>query len=61
MKMTTNIPDAVIELGVCSGNGLMSLVHCHNFLKPIYRYREFYGFDTFEGFLEVHQNYIADI
>jgi hypothetical protein len=61
MKMITEIPGAVIELGVCSGNGLMSLVHCHNILQPTYRYREFYGFDTFEGFPEVHQNDIADI
>ena len=61
MKMITEIPGAVIELGVCSGNGLMSLVHCHNILQPTYRYREFYGFDTFEGFPEVHKNYISYI
>jgi hypothetical protein len=61
MKMIQNIPGAIIELGVCSGNGLMSLVHCHNVLQPTYRYREFYGFDTFEGFPSVHENDIADI
>jgi hypothetical protein len=61
MKLIQNIPGAVIEMGVCSGNGLMSLIHCHNILQPTYRYREFYGFDTFEGFPEVHENDFADI
>jgi hypothetical protein len=61
MKMVQDIPGAVIELGVCSGNGLMSLVHCHKVLEPTYGYREFYGFDTFEGFPDVHINDIADI
>lgn len=61
MNMINGIPGAVIEMGVCSGNGLMSLIHCHNVLQPTYRYREFYGFDTFEGFPSVHENDIADI
>ena len=61
MKMIQDIPDAIIEMGVCSGNGLMSLIHCHNILQPMYRYREFYGFDTFEGFPSVHENDIADV
>jgi len=34
MKMVQNIPGAIIELGVCSGNRLMSLIHCHNVLQP---------------------------
>lgn len=61
MKMVQDIPGAICELGVCSGNGLMSLIHCHNVLQPTYRYREFYGFDTFEGFPSVHENDIKDI
>ena len=61
MKMVQDIPGAIIELGVCSGNGLMSLIHCHIVLQPTYRYREFYGFDTFEGFPSVHENDIADV
>jgi hypothetical protein len=61
MKLIQDIPGAIIEMGVCSGNGLMSLVHCHNVLQPMYRYREFYGFDTFEGFPSVHKNDISDI
>jgi hypothetical protein len=61
MKLIQDIPGAVIELGVCSGNGLMSLIHSHNVLQPTYRYREFYGFDTFEGFPKIHENDIADI
>jgi len=61
MKLIQDIPGAVIELGVCSGNGLMSLIHCHNVLQPTYRYREFYGFDTFEGFPSVHENDIKDV
>ena len=61
MKLIQDIPGAIMELGVCSGNGLMSLIHCHNVLQPTYRYREFYGFDTFEGFPSVHKNDIADI
>jgi hypothetical protein len=61
MKLITNVPGAIIEMGVCSGNGLMSLIHSHNVLQPTYRYREFYGFDTFEGFPEVHKNDLGDI
>lgn len=61
MKMIQDIPGAVIEMGVCSGNGLMTLVHSHNVLQPTYKYREFYGFDTFEGFPSVHENDIADV
>lgn len=61
MKLISTTPGAIIELGVCSGNGLMSLIHCHNILQPTYQYREFYGFDTFEGFPDVHKNDIADI
>jgi len=61
MKLIQDIPGAVIELGVCSGNGLMSLIHCHNVLQPTYRYREFYGFDTFEGFPSIHENDISDV
>jgi len=61
MKMITNIPGAVVELGVCSGNGLMSLIHSHNILQPTYKYREFYGFDTFSGFPSVHENDIKDV
>jgi hypothetical protein len=34
MKLIKDIPGAVLELGVCSGNGLMSLIHCHNVLQP---------------------------
>jgi len=61
MKLIQDIPGAICELGVCSGNGLMSLIHCHNVLQPTYRYREFYGFDTFEGFPSVHENDIKDV
>jgi hypothetical protein len=61
MKLIQDIPGAVVELGVCSGNGLMSLIHCHNIIQPTYRYREFYGFDTFEGFPSVHENDIGDV
>ena len=61
MKMIRDIPGAIIEMGVCSGNGFMSLIHCHNVIQPTYGYREFYGFDTFEGFPEVHENDISDI
>jgi len=60
MKMIQDIPGAVIEMGVCSGNGIMTLIHSHNVLQPTYKYREFYGFDTFEGFPSVHENDIAD-
>lgn len=61
MKLIQDIPGAIIEFGVCSGSGLMSLIHCHTVLQPTYRYREFYGFDTFEGFPNVHENDIKNI
>lgn len=34
MKLIQDIPGAICELGVCSGNGLISLIHCHNILEP---------------------------
>jgi hypothetical protein len=61
MKLIQDIPGAIIEFGVCSGSGLMSLIHSHTILQPTYRYREFYGFDTFEGFPNVHENDIKNI
>jgi hypothetical protein len=61
MKMVQNIPGAIIEMGVFDGNGIMSLLHIHNILQPTYSYREFYGFDTFEGFNKIHTNDISDI
>ena len=61
IKMVQDIPGAIIELGVCSGNGLMTLIHSHNVLQPTYQYREFYGFDTFEGFPSVNINDISDV
>lgn len=55
MKLIKDIPGAVVEMGVCSGNGLLSLIQCHSVLQPTYNnYREFVGFDTFEGFPSVH-------
>jgi hypothetical protein len=59
MKLIIDIPGAVIEMGVCSGSGLLSLIQSHNILEQTNRYREFYGFDTFEGFPSVHQNDIT--
>jgi hypothetical protein len=56
MKLIKDIPGCVIEMGVCSGNGLMSLVHSHNILEQTYKYREFYGFDTFSGFPSTESN-----
>jgi len=61
MKMIQNIPGAVIEMGVFNGNGLISLLHVHNILQPTYKYREFYGFDTFDGFANVTKNDVSDI
>jgi hypothetical protein len=61
MKMVECIPGSIIEMGVCSGNGLMSLIHCHNVIQPTYIYREFYGFDTFEGFPTISTNDIKYI
>jgi hypothetical protein len=57
VKLIKDIPGAVVEMGVCSGNGLLSLIQCHSVLQPTYnQYREFIGFDTFEGFPSVHAN-----
>jgi hypothetical protein len=57
MKLIKDIPGAVVEMGVCSGNGLLSLIQCHSVIQPTYnQHREFIGFDTFEGFPSVHAN-----
>ena len=57
MKLIKDIPGAVLEMGVCSGNGLVSLIQCHSVIQPTYnQYREFIGFDTFQGFPSIHVN-----
>jgi len=56
IKMIKDIPGSIIELGVFNGNGFQSLIHSHNILQPTFGYREFYGFDTFEGFPDIHEN-----
>jgi hypothetical protein len=61
MKIVQNIPGAIIEMGVFDGNGIMSLLHIHNILQPTYTYREFYGFDTFQGFKDIDANDINNI
>ena len=61
MKMIQNIPGAIVEMGVFNGNGLMSLLQIHNTLQPTYKHREFYGFDTFNGFANINKNDVFDI
>jgi hypothetical protein len=54
IKLIKNIPGAIIEMGVYSGNGLFSLIQSHKILESEYKYREFYGFDTFNGFISIN-------
>jgi len=53
-KLIVDIPGSVVECGVFAGHGMFSLLHAHYALEPSNVYRKFVGFDTFQGFPDIH-------
>jgi hypothetical protein len=51
-----NIQGSIVECGVLFGGGLMSFAQLSAILEPYNFQRRIIGFDSFEGFPEIHQN-----
>lgn len=56
LKKIKNIKGSIVECGVYSGQGLMTWAHLSNIIEPQSNFRHIYGFDSFEGFPEIHTN-----
>lgn len=54
-KMSLPANGSVVECGVFSGGGLLSWSHFSAILEPYNHTRRVIGFDTFEGFPDVHE------
>ena len=55
-KKISHIRGSIAELGVNSGQGLMSWAHISSIFEPVGgMFRHIYGFDTFEGFPSTHE------
>jgi hypothetical protein len=50
-----NVPGVVCEFGIQWGAGLATLINLRGMLEPFNHSRVIYGFDTFEGFVELDQ------
>lgn len=55
-KLIEHVPGNIMEFGVCGGKGLFSFVQCVFINEPQYQWRNIVGFDTFDGFVSVHEN-----
>ena len=58
-KKIVNLKGCIVECGVFSGQGLMSWAQLSAIMEPIGFQRRIYGFDTFEGFPQVHEKDLA--
>lgn len=58
-KKVVNLKGCIVECGVFSGQGLMSWAQLSAIMEPIGFQRRIYGFDTFEGFPQVHEKDLA--
>ncbi len=54
-KLCVDIPGCVVECGVFRGQGLLSFAQFSAILEPVHVHRKVIGFDTFEGFPEIHE------
>ncbi|MBI4375220.1 MAG: class I SAM-dependent methyltransferase [Elusimicrobia bacterium] len=54
-KQVLDVKGSVVECGVHRGFGLMSWAQFSAVLEPANLTRRIYGFDSFEGFLGIHQ------
>ena len=55
-KQVLDVKGSIIECGVHRGFGLMSWAHFSAVLEPANLTRRVYGFDSFEGFPDVHHH-----
>ena len=54
-KRILNVKGSIVECGVYRGFGLMAWAHMSAILEPNNLTRRIYGFDTFEGFINVNE------
>lgn len=54
-KMTLDVKGSIVEGGVFMGGGLMSWAKLSSALEPYAIHRKVIGFDTFEGFVDIHK------
>ena len=55
-KRTLSVKGSIVECGVHRGFGLMSWAQFSAVLEPANLTRRIYGFDSFQGFTDVHRN-----
>ena len=53
-KMTMDVKGSIVEGGVFMGGGVMSWAKLSAAFEPYALHRKVIGFDTFEGFVEIH-------
>ena len=53
-KLNLGIHGSIVECGVYAGGGLMTWSHCSAILEPYNHTRRVIGFDTFDGFPDIH-------
>lgn len=58
-KRQINVKGSIVECGVHNGGGLMAWSKISSTLEPYNYHRMIYGFDTFEGFPDVHDEDIT--
>tara|TARA_E500000178_G_scaffold349197_1_gene405712 strand:+ start:2945 stop:3625 length:681 start_codon:yes stop_codon:yes gene_type:complete len=54
-KEILNIKGSIVECGVHEGGGLFSWAHFSTILEPYNYHRKIIGFDTFQGFKQIHK------
>lgn len=55
-KKQLDINGSIVEVGVHRGQSLMAWAHLSSILEPVNYLRKIIGFDTFEGFVALHEN-----
>jgi len=55
-KRIINVHGDIIECGVFLGGGLMTWAQLTSIFEPVYHMSRIIGFDTFEGFRDIHEN-----
>ena len=55
-KMQLNIQGNIMDCGVHHGGSLMTWAKLSSIYEPINYHRKIYGFDTFSGFPDIHEN-----
>lgn len=54
-KLIVEIPGVICEFGVQWGATLVQLINLRGMFEPFNHSRKIFGFDTFEGFVDVHE------